>query len=274
MKHPGDGLDVDENHPLKKYEGTHKVVHLLEAYFRYDRTKRFTFSNVTPVFVNTQENRSLKFVTAKGNDHSDHFKEKNQGTWLQIFKSNLDSYYEMREDTVLCPFEFIQWYGKTNGDGEGDGDADADVDREVDGEVDENENYEDKPRMSICNDDWTGGPILLPEVILTKDQKMFIRRKVPKFVSYPISGKTDHDVMHIEVVLFKHHSKAEIENMTEEELEVAWRELDVFPDLDGQGHYLTKIETVKRNLKHPMCDANLVQSDVKNSEFVKIYVES
>ena len=103
---------------------------------------------------------------------------------------------------------------------------------------------------------------------------MFLRRKVPKFVSYPISGKTDHDVMHIEVLLFKHHNKYEMENMTEEDLEAAWRECDVFPDLDGQGHYLTKIETVKRNLKHPMCDANLVQSDLKNSEFVKIYFES
>ena len=280
LKKSGDELVVDEDHPLKPYEGTHKIVHLMEACFRFDRTKKFTFSNVLPVFVHIQKKGSLKFVKAVGNDHSSHFKERNKNNWLQIFKSNLDRFYEIPEDiSVMCPFDFIRWYvqKKSNGedlvDDDGYGDAD---DGEIDGEgeVDDENNNINQPRMALCNDDWTGVPVFLPEVIMTTGQEVFRRRSNPTFISYPITSETEQDIQYREVVLFKtHQKKEELENMSEEEIEAAWKEQDVFPDIDGQGHPMTKIQTVKRKILNSMCDANL-GSVVENSEFVKIYFET
>ena len=258
-------LSVPDDNPLKKYEENHKIVHMIESLFRYDRNLKFTKSNIRPQFVNTNRRRKLKFVKAKGDDHSSHFQETNNLTWFEIYKSNLDYYYDIPGEVgPICSFDFLLWYNKC-------AETEDDSDEDDDEDLNDGDDKSDKPFMALCNDDWEGDEIPLPDIIKLTSGDVFVRRKSPKFITFPTTNN-EEDSKFSEVIMFRPHTnRKEMENLSADEIEALYTEKDCFPDYDGLGQAKTKIQTIRTRILKTMFVGNL-NSD-SDTEFVQIYFD-
>lgn len=261
----GTDLSVPDDHPLKKYEENHRILHMLETLFRYDRNLKFTKSNIKTQFVNTNRRRKMKFTKSKGEDHSSHFKEENNPTWFEIHKSNLDYYYDIPGEVgPICSFDFLFWFKKC-----------SDTEDEDDDDDDDNGDYDDgdgdkgsRPFMALCNDDWEGKEILLPDIIKLTSGDIYVRRKSPKFISFP--SASNEDLKFRDLIMFRpHRNRREIENLSPEEVEALWMEKDYFPDYDGLGQAKTKVQTIKNRIVKTMSE--VIHDSA--AEFVKIYFD-
>ena len=247
--------------PLIKFQSTHKQVKLMEALWRYDGKKSYRLSNVTPKFVNTAKTRRLKFIKAKGGAHENHFKQRNDPQWYEIFEDDLQKYYLLPPTAdKMCPFDFLQWYKKMGF---------IDVE-ENEAPLEEHE----APLIAISEDDWSDQDLVLPKQIVLTNGESFVRRNMRKVLSFPIYDSEDNEKqMFTDIVLFK-HSKSfdELKNLTSEQIQFIFNEKDVFPLLNGLGMPLSKIDTIKLRLNSTMCDVKYNLSDCE-AEFVKIYFD-
>ena len=270
LVYKGTDLSVPDDHPLKKYEDNHRILHMLETLFRYDRNLKFTKSNIKPQFVNTNRRRKMKFMKSKGEDHSSHFKVKNDPTWFEIHKSNLDHYYDIPEEVgPICSFDFLFWFKKCS-DSEEDDDDDDDNGDNDDGDYEDGDKGP-RPFMALCNDDWEGKEILLPDIIKLTSGDIYVRRKSPKFISFP-SANNEEDKKFRDLIMFRpHRNRREIENLSSDEVEALWKEKDYFPDYDGLGQAKTKVQTIKNRIIKTMSEVNLNHDS--DAEFVKIYFD-
>ena len=206
----------------------------------------------------------MKFLKAKGEDHSSHFKETDDQTWFEIYKSNLDHYYDINGVGPICSFDFLFWYKKC-------AETEEDEHEDEDCDIESDDDKICKPFMALCNDDWEGKEILLPETIKLTSGDIFVRRKSPKFITFP-TAKSEEDLKFSELILFRpHRNREEIENLSSDEIQALWMEKDCFPDYDGLGQAKTKIQTVKNNILKTMSIVNL--NPDSDAEFVKIYFD-
>jgi hypothetical protein len=253
--------------PLEKYEGTHKQISLLEAIWRYDRHKLFSISNIKPVYTNIMKERKLKFKKATNNNHTHHFKDQLDKMWYELFEDSYDKYCKKANTSgKICFYDFLSWYGKLGNR--------EDIDEE-DTDDEEKDDPEEMPFMAICNDDWNGMEEVLPRKMVLKNDEVFIRRKrsKKKLISFPVISDDPDQVMFRELVLFKHHeSKDEFENLTATEIRNLFNEQDVFPEVNGDGDCLSKIQTIKQRVNRSMFDITFDVTDCE-SEFVKIYFD-
>ena len=247
-------LDVEPGHHLHKFDLTHHQVSLLEGIFRYDKSKNFYISNVSPLFVSINREKKLKFKKAESLDHGRHFINRTDNLWYEVFEDLYDK-FRMKPVTSnkLVFYEFLGWFTRAE-------------------EIDQNnEPEESAPMMALCNDDANGIDQRLPKIIRLSNNEVFQRRSRRKVIGYSLDKKLS---LYTELVLFRPHtSREEFDNLDVNTMSELFNEKDQVPELDGLGEPLTKIQTIKLRSNGFMFESNFDKCD-ENSEFVKIYFNS
>ena len=250
-------LDVEPGHILHKFDMTHHQVSLLEGIFRFDRSKNFSLSNINPLFVAINKERKLKFKRAENLDHENHFLNPADNLWYEIYEDMYDKF--LMKPAIynkLVFFEFLGWFSRVE---------------EAEENLDQNNEQELDPIMALCNDDSNGTNQRLPKSIRLSNNEVFQRRSRRKVISYSLDKKKS---LHTELVLFRPHtSREELENIDLNTMTALLNEKDQFPELNGLGEPLTKIQTVKLRSNGFMFDSKFNKCD-KNSEFVEIYFDT
>lgn len=255
-----DNLNFPTGDPLQKYEDSHKQVTLMETIFRHDKHKTYSKSTCTPVFVNTSKERRLKFEKAKTHDRSNQFISRDN-VWYQLFEDIYTKYLKKRDSAgKLRLIDFLAWYRK----------PDQDIE-DIEDNADDADDEGPKPIMAVSNDDWDGTKNELPLKIELEDGEVFVRRNRRKVVSFPLA-RDNEEKLYQDLVLFHYHkTREELENLTVDEIQNLYDDVDIFPELHSSGRPLTKIETVKMRANPAMFDWN-EESDLV-TEFVKLYFE-
>ena len=252
-------LDVEPGHILHKFDITHHQVSLLEGIFRFDSSKNFSLSNVSPLFVAINKEKKLKFKKPEGSglDHENHYFNPADNQWYEIFE---DIYEKFLMKPViynkLVFFEFLGWFSRAG---------------ESEENADQNNEPESAPIMALCNDDSDGTNQRLPKSIRLSNNEVFQRRSRRKVISYSLNKNAS---LHTELVLFRPHTRREeLENLDLNTMIALCNEKDQFPELNGLGEPLTKIQTVKLRSNPFMFDSKFNKCD-ENSEFVEIYFDT
>ena len=137
--------------------------------------------------------------------------------------------------------------------------------------MDQNNEPELAPIMAMCNDDSNGTIQRLPKTIRLTNNEVFQRRSRRKVISY---SRDENTSLHTELVLFRPHtSREELENLDINTMSDLFKEKDQFPELNGLGEPLTKIQTIKLRSNGFMFDSKFNKCD-ENSEFVEIYFDT
>ena len=122
--------------------------------------------------------------------------------------------------------------------------------------------------MAMCNDDSNGIDQRLPKIIRLSNNEVFQRRSRRKVIGYSLDKKLS---LYTDLVLFRPHtSREELDNLDVNTMTALFNEKDQFPELNGLGEPLTKIQTIKLRSNAFMFESNFDKCD-ENSEFVKIY---
>ena len=250
-------LDVEQGHVLHKFDITHHQVSLLEGIFRFDRNKYFTLSNVNPLVVSITKERKLKFKKTECLNHENHFIDPKDNQCYEIFEDMYDKF--LMKPAIynkLVFFEFLGWFSRTE---------------DMEENIDRNNEPERAPIMALCNDDSNGTNQRLPKIIRLSNNEVFKRRSRRKVIGYPLDKNTS---LYTELVLFRPHtSREELENLDLNTMYALFNEKDQFPELNGLGDPLTKIQTVKLRSNGVMFDSKFNKCD-NNCEFVEIYFDT
>ena len=246
-------LDVEPGHQLHKFDLTHHQISLLEGIFRYDKSKNFSLSNVSPLFVSISRDKKLRFKKAESLDHGRHFINRADNQWYEVFEDLYDKFLmKPAMFNKLVFFEFLGWFSKAE-------------------ESDQNNEPEESaqaPTMALCNDDSNGIDQHLPKIIRLSNNEVFHRRSRRKVIGYPLDPKLS---LYTDLVLFRpHSSREEFANLDVNTMSALFNEKDQLPEVNGLGEPLTKIQTIKLRSNSFMFESNFDKCD-ENSEFVEIY---
>ena len=126
--------------------------------------------------------------------------------------------------------------------------------------------------MALTEDDWNGQSPLPKQIVLTNGE-VFVRRRVPKFLSFPkVNSDEIGKKLFAEILLFRYNENFELlRNLTSEQIEQLFLETDIWPLVDGLGNPMTKIETIKHRLRNTMCEVNFDMTQC--NEFVSFYFD-
>ena len=221
-------------HELQQFVTDHTEVSVEEAIWLIDPKKKLIRRNTKPVYINTKENKKLKFKEAIISNLQN-FTDIDDGIEFQLIKDVHDHYLERpgAEGTVLD--QFLMNYKDENEEGEGQND--------------------DKPWI-VTSRDYPGPPERLPPVIVLNSGKKLTLRKVPRIISYPTPPEDTDDFVRHMVVLYHPHKSHDEVNVGIEELRRIFSAKDSDPKLDGKGKEMTKLETV-RSILHPQLNQKL-----------------
>ena len=220
---------------LHEFAADHTEVSVEEAIWLIDPKKKLIKRNIKPVYINTRENKKLKFRKADIPNPLLNFTDIDDGLEFQLVKDMHDAYLERpgAEGAVLD--QFLMYYKDDNEEGEG---------------VDE-----ESPWIVTCQD-YPEPPERMPAVIVLQSGKRFTLRKVPKVVSYPTPPEDTDDYVRQMVVLYHPHRSYDEVNVKIKELKRIFFAKDCNPKLDGKGKEMTKLETV-RSILHPQLNPKL-----------------
>ena len=251
-------LDVEPGHLLHKFDITHHQVSLLEGIFRFDKSKNISLSNVNPLVVPINKEKKLKFKKKlECLDHTNHFINPRDNQCYELYEDLYDKFL-MKPATYskLVFFEFLGWFSR----GE-----------ENEENVDHNNVSQPVPVMALCNDDSNGTIQLLPKFIRLSNNEVFQRRSRRKVIGYSLEKNAS---LHTELVLFRPHTtREELENLDSNTMYELFNEKDQFPEMNGLGEPLTKIQTVKLRSNGFMFDCKYYKCD-KKCELVEIYFDT
>ena len=227
---------------LHEFAADHTEVSVEEAIWLIDPKKKIIKRNTKPVYINTRENKKLKFRKADIPNPLLNFTDIDDGVEFQLVKDIHDIYLERpgAEGAVLD--QFLMSYKDDNEEGESVNEEGESVNEET-------------PWIVTCQD-YPDPPERMPAVIVHQSGKRFTLRKVPGVVSYPTPPEDTDDYVHQMVVLYHpHRTYAEV-NVKIEELKKIFFAKDSNPKLDGKGKEMTKLETVRSTL-HPQLNQKL-----------------
>ena len=265
-------FDLPEN--LDAFKDSHKLVTLLEAFWRADRSKGLTLSNTRPKFIDVRENKKLKFIRAKTINPDKQFLDEESGKIFELYEDGYENYLEIPQhiQDILCCWQFLSCFdkdgyelGEDNGEdyGEDDGEDDGEDHGEDDGEDngennDENndENPEDQvtPQLIAVSNDKNYGDHYLPDKIVLENKLVYKRRKIPKIISFPCCDKGSRESVLQELKLFTPHGRATFSHLNHTDLLSLYNKKDVVPEIGRDGNVLTIVETIKSRLNPVMCD--------------------
>ena len=217
---------------LREYAVSHCPVSIFEALTRNDKSRGFVVSSVRPSFVNVGPFRQTKFLRSNAVVHDTDFYEPITGVWYKEYHDEYDNYLDRPQSLEkICLFQFVSSYRKLRS-------SQADLDSD-----DEEEENACEVHMAVDNDDWDINTIL-PKKVRIPTGEIYVYRS-PRVVSY----KRSEDRCRPEVILFRHHRRAQtFLELNDNSVTRIHEECDIFPEYVGEIK-LTKVETVKRRLE-------------------------
>ena len=249
-------FDLPEN--CDAFQDSHKLVSLLEALWRADRTKGLTLSNTKPKFIDVRENKKLKFIRAKTINPDKQFFDELSGKIFEQFEDGYENYLELPQhmQELLSCWQFLSCFDKDGYEVETveadeDNDKDSDEDNDEQNDEDNNEN-----RLIAVSNDKNYGEHKLPEKIVLSNNLVYKRRKnIPKIICFPRCEMGSKDFVLQELKLFKPHGRNNtFSHLSYTDLLTVYNQKDTVPVIGRDGSELTIIETIKFRLNPVMCD--------------------
>ena len=236
--------------PLEIFQSTHKQVPLIEALWRIDKRKGFTYSNIRPKFINLTPNRTLKFIRARTADTSKHFIDKRTQKLYEIYEDGYDDFLHLPQllQRILTCWQFLSEFFKSGFNNPDEVEEEANMDREIDEEA-----FAVGRQIAVCNDHNYGDLKLPNKIILTNDVVYQRRKTVPKIVAYPYFDKTSDEYLLREMQLYRPHERDMFTGISSEGLHMLFKQKDRDPEC-FKGRPLTKIETIKLRLNPILSD--------------------
>ena len=109
---------IEEGNPYEQFGNTHKVVSCLSSVWRVDGSKRFLISNMTSRFINSNKNKSLKFIRARTTDETKQYVERNKGTLFELFLDEYDNYFDLvgNDTDKMTVWQFVSHFDASSGE--------------------------------------------------------------------------------------------------------------------------------------------------------------
>ena len=225
---------------LQRFSADHIEVSFEEAIWLIDPKKKLMKRNTKPIFLNTRQDKKLKFRVSTSSDLLLNFTNIEDGIELKHLEDMHDHYLERPGCDRSTLVQFLKWYKD---------------DKEDDADEDQLPQLVETP-LVVTSLDFARIPEKLPKFLVLKSGKRLALRKSPKIISYPTPEKDSDEYIRLNVTLYHPHRSYEELNQNMEEMRKIYLQKDVNPRKDGLGRELTQIETI-RSILNPQLNEEL-----------------
>ena len=219
---------------LIQFSADHIMVTSEEAIFLTDPKKKLVKRNTKTLFINTIEDKKLKFGNPLMSDPRKNYINIDNGKELKKIGDMHDYYLERPGLEKLVLDQFLSWYTDGN-DGEEQG---CDVETR-------------QLPLLVTSIDSPDAPPSLPKTLVLQSGKRLKLRTIPRIVSYQTPERDTVDFVKLSIILFHpHRTYEEVHELTTKQMTDIYNEKETHPKKNGAGKEMTKIETV-RAILHP-----------------------
>ena len=222
-----------------------REVSLEEGIWITDPQKKLFSRDPVPLYIGIKSERTRTFREAKFWEAPENYVSIVDGKEYELVRDIYDIYLDRIGLKTLCFKQVLKRYLKGKDVEERVDELDHNDEVPGAGEQDEREvNY-----VVTCTDDETNPPIPLPEVILSNKGEKLILKSRSRVITHKTPNSDSEEFMFLNLVLFYPHTSEDEMKLETRELETLFHGKDRDPVRNGEGHTLTKIETVKARLE-------------------------